>query len=103
LFSALIDTLQPSQVRPFDLTETIDPCELPRTVELPFKPVVGRVRSDLVKFLWRDTEIPMRLLETDRGFSRLGRRVWERAAGDGTNPSLIFLRRVDCRAKDGAL
>jgi hypothetical protein len=43
-------------------------------------------RSDLVKFLWRDTEIPMRLLETDRSFSRLGRRVWERPAGDGTNP-----------------
>jgi hypothetical protein len=28
----------------------------------------------------------MRLLETDRSFSRPGRRVWERPAGDGTNP-----------------
>jgi hypothetical protein len=43
-------------------------------------------RRDLVKFLWRDSEVPMRLLETDRSFSGPGRRVWERPAGDGTNP-----------------
>src|SRR5687768_6201799 len=30
-------------------------------------------RSDLVEFLWRDTEVPMRLLETDSRFFRLGR------------------------------